>query len=274
MKFRLLFLLQLYSTVIFSQVNIDTSIINLSRKSCIKILVYDSVNRPPIGMGTGFLVKYQKTEFILTCFHVVGNIISIDSKSINYQIYKKVKGITYTGDTINLKITPSIDSTNFLYDYAILTANNLPKTISSITISDKNPEIFVGQPVLFSGYPFGFDDMLTHVGTISGITKEKIFIQSPINSGNSGGALFNANGQLLGIIDFKTWKLSIDFDDYLLQARSQNTKVMFKSNTSDFSPISTDFNINLVQTLKDNLNTGIGGAMKVEYALEKLKRKK
>jgi S1-C subfamily serine protease len=72
---------------------------------------------------------------------------------------------------------------------------------------DASPALRVGDVVLAIGNPFGLSQTVTQ-GIVSGLGRDKLnvatyedFIQTDaaINIGNSGGALVNANGELVGI---------------------------------------------------------------------------
>lgn len=273
MKYLLVLILQLFSfNTIFGQ-NIDTSIINLSRKSSLKIIGYD--DNKGYSYGTGFLVNIYGAKYVITCLHVVTK-ATIVKNSKTYTAFRYLKGITYKGDTIDLNIETlgksSIPNIYMNRDFCILNASLIKKDIPALPILLNDNEINVGENIYTSGYPL-MCPLLTHTGIISGYDADTsiIFIQSALNEGNSGGAVINKKGQVVGIVDFKWIPSMINFDTYLDGLQSISSKGSYmgsqihdgKGNVIEIS--GTQFNYNLVKTLKDNLNTGIGGAINIKY---------
>jgi S1-C subfamily serine protease len=102
------------------------------------------------------------------------------------------------GHTVAAKVVGSDEET----DLAVLKLNVW--NVASIAIAEK-PAV-VGDIVLAIGSPFGLDKTVTHgivsaVGRVVNPATGEDFIQTDaaINSGNSGGALVNAYGELVGI---------------------------------------------------------------------------
>jgi serine peptidase DegS len=89
-------------------------------------------------------------------------------------------------------------------DLALLSIKLRPLPVMSLGRSD---QLQVGDAVLAIGNPLGLQQTVTH-GIVSAINRKQVgvatfenFIQTdaPINSGNSGGALVNIRGELVGI---------------------------------------------------------------------------
>ncbi len=270
-KYITLILSLFFATSIFCQ-NVDTAIINLSRRSSLKIIAYDKSGDGSVG--TGFFVKVQGDVFVLTCLHVTSKIIATPTR-VDIINFDNIRGITWNGDTINLSHVPiekdkvfGLD--NLVRDFEILKTKKLPKGISTLSISQNSNEIFPGETIYFSGYPIDLP-LLSHTGLISGtdIDTSGIYIQSAINNGNSGGALLNSKGNVIGMINKKFYKPFMDFDNFLKDLEKPNTgTVSFGQLDKDGKVIisgGTDFNYDLVKTLKSSLNTGIGGATNIKY---------
>lgn len=142
-------------------------------------------NREPIrSLGSGFILSPD--GYILTNAHVVADADKITVRLPDQQSYPaKVIGKDKRTDIALLKID----------------ANNLP--VAPIGDSDK---VQVGEWVLAIGEPFGLDHSATH-GIVSAIGRDLPdesyvpFIQTdaPVNPGNSGGPLIDANGKVIGI---------------------------------------------------------------------------
>jgi serine protease Do len=141
-------------------------------------------DRPSEGLGSGFIVSSD--GYILTNAHVVDNANVVTVKLTDKREYRaKVIGADKQSDVAVLKID----------------AKNLP----TVKIGDPNGSK-VGQWVVAIGSPYGFDNTVT-----SGIISAKSralpnenytpFIQTdvPVNPGNSGGPLFNLQGEVIGI---------------------------------------------------------------------------
>ena len=136
------------------------------------------------GQGSGFIVSPDGT--ILTNAHVVADAQEVRVKLTDRREFNaKVVGFDKVTDVALLRID----------------ASNLP------TVKLGDPAgVRVGDPVLAIGAPFGFENTAT-----SGIVSAKSrslpdetyvpFIQTDVavNPGNSGGPLFNARGEVIGI---------------------------------------------------------------------------
>jgi serine protease Do len=145
--------------------------------------------RPDRGaesMGSGFIISSD--GYILTNNHVVA-----DADSVKVHL------------TDHRTFTAKIVGTDKIYDIALLKidANNLP-TVQVGDSSDLKP----GQWVVAIGSPYGLDHsvsagIVSYVGrSLGGRDQPAVpFIQTdvPINRGNSGGPLFNLDGQVVGI---------------------------------------------------------------------------
>lgn len=141
-------------------------------------------NAPTRGMGSGFIVSPD--GIILTNAHVVADADEVTVKLTDKREFKaKVKGIDRLSDVAVLKIN----------------ATNLP------TVKIGNPQqTRVGEWVIAIGAPFGFENSVT-AGIISAKSRSLPdegyvpFLQTDVavNPGNSGGPLFNMNGEVIGI---------------------------------------------------------------------------
>ena len=138
------------------------------------------------SLGSGFIISND--GYILTNNHVVDGADTVVVRlSDRRELDAKVIGTDTESDVALLKVN----------------ATNLP----TITIGDSN-KLKPGQWVVAIGSPFNFDHSVTH-GVVSyvgrgfgGADQQYVpFIQTdvPINRGNSGGPLFNLDGQVVGI---------------------------------------------------------------------------
>jgi serine protease Do len=140
---------------------------------------------PVRGVGSGFIIS--QNGYILTNAHVVNNASKVTVRLPDRREFDaKVIGIDQRTDIAVIKIS---------------TPGNLP--VVSIGNSDT---LKPGQWVLAIGSPFNFVNTVT-AGIVSATARTPSpgafvpFIQTdvPVNPGNSGGPLFNLEGQVVGI---------------------------------------------------------------------------
>ena len=141
--------------------------------------------------GSGFI--FTDDGYILTNYHVIE-----DSDSITVSMYD---GESYAADLIGY------DSSN---DIAILKID--AQGLAPVILGDSN-KMNVGDSVVAIGNPLGELTFSLTAGTVSALNRE-VTMQSggtmnliqtdcAINSGNSGGALFNLYGEVIGITNAK-----------------------------------------------------------------------
>jgi serine protease Do len=142
--------------------------------------------RDRTSLGSGFIISAD--GYVLTNDHVVDD---ADEVKIRLQDRR-----TFTAKVVGKD--PQ-------YDIALLKIDG--KSLPIVTIGDSRT-VKRGQWALAIGSPFGLDATVTH-GIISAVGRNlgsgdqpyTSFIQTdvPINRGNSGGPLFNLQGQVIGI---------------------------------------------------------------------------
>jgi len=139
---------------------------------------------PVHGMGSGFIVSPD--GIILTNAHVVDGAKEVQVKLTDKREFKaKVIGVDHQSDVAVLKID----------------ARDLP----TVKVGNAD-ELRVGDWVVAIGSPFGFENSVTQ-GIVSAKARSLPdetyvpFIQTdvPVNPGNSGGPLFNLQGEVVGI---------------------------------------------------------------------------
>ncbi|QQC63603.1 DegQ family serine endoprotease [Paraburkholderia ginsengisoli] len=144
----------------------------------------DAPDQPSASLGSGFIISND--GYILTNAHVVDGANVVTVKLTDKREFKaKVVGADKQSDVAVLKID----------------ASNLP----AVKIGDPR-QSKVGQWVVAIGSPYGFDNTVTS-GIISAKSRSlpnenyTPFIQTdvPVNPGNSGGPLFNLQGEVIGI---------------------------------------------------------------------------
>lgn len=143
------------------------------------------------GLGSGVIVREQgNTYFVITNAHVVGN-----ADEITIVMHDESE---YTGSLVGKDERMDLAMVKFEAD------EDLP--IARLGDSD---DLYVGDWVLALGSPFGFVSSVT-AGIVSAkgrtgpeqTISEFIQTDAAINKGNSGGALVNLDGEVIGI---NTW---------------------------------------------------------------------
>ncbi|MBV8784780.1 MAG: trypsin-like peptidase domain-containing protein [Gammaproteobacteria bacterium] len=137
------------------------------------------------SLGSGVIV--DEAGHIVTNHHVIAN-----ADSVRVQLAD--------GRVADARIVGRDPDT----DLAVLKIDLLPLPVAVLGRSD---ELKVGDVVLAIGNPIGLSQTVTH-GIVSAVSRQQLgiapledFIQTdaPINFGNSGGALVDASGALVGI---------------------------------------------------------------------------
>ncbi|HEX4375748.1 MAG TPA: DegQ family serine endoprotease [Steroidobacteraceae bacterium] len=143
---------------------------------------------PVRGVGSGFIISPD--GYILTNTHVVNNASKITVKLTDRREFEgKVVGMDERTDVAVIKIVAKGD-------------------LPVVKLGDSN-KLRPGQWVLAIGSPFNFENSVT-AGIVSALARGNVgesgnayvpFIQTDVavNPGNSGGPLFNLNGEVVGI---------------------------------------------------------------------------
>jgi len=160
----------------------------------------DDINNVPQksqkSSGTGFAIS--SSGIIVTNFHVIDGANSIIVRGINTDFNKTYKAKTLLSDKNNDLALIQID------DYSFVSLETIPYTIKT-GLSE------VGENIFVLGYPLrasmGDEIKLTN-GIISSRTGYQgditsYQISAPIQPGNSGGPIFDKQGNLIGIINAK-----------------------------------------------------------------------
>jgi S1-C subfamily serine protease len=141
------------------------------------------------ALGSGFVI--DKSGHIVTNFHVVDGAEQIEVSFSNQDTYKA-----------------EVVGTDPSTDLAVLQIDVSSRALSPLALADSD-DVEVGDPVVAIGNPFGLDRTVT-AGIVSALQRNVtapngqaidhvIQTDAPINQGNSGGPLLNADGEVIGV---------------------------------------------------------------------------
>lgn len=179
-----------------SVVEINTETVSENNSS-----FYSFFNLPSqvITEGAGSGVILTKDGYIITNNHVIDEATTIKVRTTDGTVYDAtLVGTDSKTDVAVLKID----------------ANNL-----TTAILGNSDNLVVGDEVIAIGNPLGSLGGTATNGIISALNREVtienrsmnlIQTNAAINQGNSGGALFNANGELIGIVNAKSFGTSVE----------------------------------------------------------------
>jgi len=147
--------------------------------------------------GTGSGVLWSEDGYIVTCNHVVEG-------------YETIK-VTFTDGTSYFAEAMANDP---LTDLAVLKITlPLNSEVLPVTVRDtEKTKLTLGETVIAIGNPLGYltntvtDGILSSLEreiTVEGTNMVLMQISAAVNSGNSGGGLFDINGSLMGIVNAK-----------------------------------------------------------------------
>jgi S1-C subfamily serine protease len=145
--------------------------------------------QPQQALGSGFVI--DKEGHVVTNYHVVDGASQIEVSFSNQ-------------DTVSAKVVGTDPST----DLALLDVDVDAKALTPLTLADSD-KVEVGDPVAAIGNPFGLERTVT-AGIVSALQRDLsapngftidhvIQTDAPINSGNSGGPLIDAEGRVIGV---------------------------------------------------------------------------
>jgi len=153
-------------------------------------------NSSRVGSGTGFAIS--SNGIIVTNYHVIEGAKEIKIRGVNSDFNKVYKAKVLVSDKNNDLALIQID------DYRFTSLGTIPYTLKTKLAN-------VGENIFALGYPLraamGDEIKLTN-GIISSKTGfqgdiTSYQVSAPVQPGNSGGPLFNSNGNVIGIINAK-----------------------------------------------------------------------
>ncbi len=194
----------------------------------------DPVTRSYSSAGAGVIYRLDKETgdaYIITNYHVVYDKSSLGENGIS----EDIKLYLYAGHYSDMAIDAKFVGGSATYDLAVLKVSGSEllkregiKAVTLVNSDDTAPgtlAIAIGNPEseglsVTSGVvsvDSEYIDMtaLTGVGTVE---MRLMRIDTPVNHGNSGGGLFDTNGNLIGIVNAKTEENGVDNIGYAIPA--------------------------------------------------------
>ena len=157
------------------------------------------------SLGSGIIISTD--GYIITNNHI----ISEDIKDCDVTVKKTLAD----GTVEEKKYKAALIGTDERTDLAVIKIDAENLTAAKLGDSDKlslgDDIVIIGNPVLIDGEVLTLDTSVSK-GVVSGLNREisatgkgltSIQTDASINGGNSGGAMFNAYGEVVGIVDFK-----------------------------------------------------------------------
>lgn len=155
------------------------------------------------GQGSGFVVSSD--GYILTNSHVITTAGTQDDLAAEVEPATDVYVEFADGDRVGAEIV----GWDVFYDVGVVKVDPEEHDLMPLPLGDSSA-VVVGEPVAAIGSPFGQTGSLS-VGVVSATERsvrsltsqynviDAIQTDAPINRGNSGGPLFNAAGEVIGI---------------------------------------------------------------------------
>ena len=145
------------------------------------------------GLGSGFFIN--KEGYLITNFHVIAGEKKIsvtqflqENKILRRVVHKEVE----------------IIATAPFHDLVVLKLKNLDTQITPVVFAPEE-KLNIGETIFAIGNPLGLERTVTE-GVLSQTHRNfggilYLQVDAPVNPGNSGGPLFNARGQAIGVIN-------------------------------------------------------------------------
>lgn len=182
--------------------------------------------------GSGVIYKLDKNDgsaFIITNYHVIYDQNATTPNGIS----DSIKVFTYGSESDEYAIPAEFIGGSMYYDIAVLyvSSSEIMKraSVSAVTVCPIN-DVSVGETAIAVGNPEGAG-ISTTLGVVS-VDSEHILMNSldgngsvasrvmrvdtAINSGNSGGGLYNSKGELIGIVNAKISDSSVENIGYAI----------------------------------------------------------
>lgn len=188
-------------TSIFVASKVLPSVVGIKVEFSVSSIYYRNLNSTASAEGSGIIIS--EDGYILTNNHIINS----SSNSSYYEVSKanKVSIYLYNDETA---YEGTIVGSDEQTDLAVIKIDKTGLTVAELGDSDS---VQVGEFAMAVGNPLGMQSSVS-TGTISAVNRKVtnegntfnlIQTDTAINSGNSGGALVNSKGQVIGINTLK-----------------------------------------------------------------------
>ncbi len=216
------------------QKNDDVQTVNkLMFSVCSVVCEFPGTTSQSAGSGVFYSVdKEEGDALIITNYHVVYNENSYDNRPIAQDIHIFLYGSEYIDNP--LSFTATFEGGSTTYDLAVLSVKNCEaikrSDVQAIKLGNSD-DATLGEKVYAIGNPGG-NGISVSEGILS-VLSERVNIKNvygdsnlmrvlrfdaAVSPGNSGGGLFNAKGELLGIVNAKSVVTNVDGVNYAIPA--------------------------------------------------------
>ena len=216
----------------------DTAYINRAVNSVVEISVAFTINnikRESAGSGVIYwLDKEAGDAYIVTNYHVVATYLSTGfgpwGTHTSTTDWSSIYLTTYSGQTIRSEDVTLIAGDNTNTDLAVLKVTGSDELRESDAVAATMAEASVGETVYAIGNANGEGTSVTKgvvsvlseeitvtaADNYSSVTFNALRTDAAVNQGNSGGGLFNARGELVGIVSARqlTSSTGVDIDGF------------------------------------------------------------
>ncbi len=187
--------------------------------------------------GAGVIYKMDKEQgsaYIITNFHVVYDANSTQANHVSEDIKVYLYGSVYAETAINATFVGG----SAYYDIAVLRVSDsdVLKNSDAKAVTVAENEVAVGQTAIAIGFPASMGMSVTSgivsvdsenidvkVDDVNSYQLRVMRVDTAINSGNSGGGLFDSDGKLIGIVNAKYSNTSIENIGYAIPATLATT---------------------------------------------------
>lgn len=170
---------------------------SVSKKVSSSVVSIQTQLQGGVAAGSGAIID-AKNGYIITNNHVVESAKTIYVTLSNGQIYEA-----------------SLKGADATTDIAVIQLNKVPDGLTAVSFGDSD-KLAVGEPTMAIGNPLGYANSAS-TGIISALNRpvsvasdssgdandnvvtNAIQVDAAVNQGNSGGPLFNASGEVIGI---------------------------------------------------------------------------
>lgn len=187
----------------------------------------------PVSVGSGSLIGTGR--HVLTCAHCI-----VQGAQMSIEDPQKPGRVLF-GDPVFVDLQRDIALLEF------------PQSLGRPVQFANSNSCTIGNGVFIVGFPMGITEQVLFGAHIASVTPTHLRVDASVNHGNSGGPLFNLDGEQIGVVNAKHGSLSA----YL--TRLMNAQPGAKMSIDGIDPVQS-IQI-LIAEMEKNLNLGIGYAV-------------